>query len=200
GTAFLAYFQAGIVKDGQRALWNSGCASMGYELPLSIGVSYAAKGKDVVCIGGEGSMQMNLQELETIIYNKLPIKIFYINNAGYISIKQTQDSFFNGRRYGCDSDTGVGFPDIIKIAKAYGFNTYTLRDQKGLEGKIMKILAKKGPLLCEVELVRDYKFMPKLSSEAKPDGRIVSKPPEDLYPFLDREEFKKHMIIPMIEE
>ncbi len=106
-TACICYFQAGRIKKGQRVIWNSGCASMGYDLPASIG-AVVAKGSDVICLAGDGSLQMNIQELMTMVYKQLPIKLFYLNNDGYISMKQTQDNFF-GRRIGADKDSGVAF-------------------------------------------------------------------------------------------
>jgi len=198
-TPSIAYFQNGWVKKGQRVLWNSGCASMGYELPAAIGACIANSKKDVICLAGDGSLQMNIQELMTVSYLRLPLKIFYFNNGGYVSIKNTQDSFF-GRRMGTDERTGIGFPDIIKIAKAYGLLTDRIKRTEELPDKIEKVLGSKGPILCEVVLQREYEFQPKLSSYKKPDGTIISKPLEDMYPFLKREEFKRNMIIPPLPE
>ncbi len=200
GSACVGLFQAGIVKKNQRFFWNSGCASMGYDLPAAIGACFANNKQDVVCLAGDGSLQMNIQELQTVVYHKLPLKIFYLNNQGYTSIKQTQDSFFNGRRIGCSPQTGVSFPDIVKIGHAYGIRTAIISNHKNLKEKIKNILKTKGSIIVEVRLKSEYKFLPKLSSEKKSDGRIVSKPLEDLYPFLNREEFKKNMIIPEWEE
>jgi acetolactate synthase-1/2/3 large subunit len=196
GTACVVLFQAGIVKDGQRFFWNSGCASMGYCLPAAIGACFAAGKKQVVCIAGDGSLQMNLQELQTVVQHNLPVKLFVLNNKGYISIKQTQDNFFSGRHTACDASCGVSFPNISKIAAAYGLPAEIIVEQKAAKEKIRNILNAPGPLICEVRLADDYKFAPKLSSEKKPDGRIVSKPLEDMYPFLDREEFRGNMLVP----
>jgi acetolactate synthase-1/2/3 large subunit len=196
GTACVVLFQAGIVKDGQRFFWNSGCASMGYDLPAAIGACFAARKKQVVCIAGDGSLQMNLQELQTVVQHNLPVKLFVLNNKGYISIKQTQDNFFSGRHTACDASCGVSFPNISKIAAAYGLPAEIIVEQKAAKEKIRNILNAPGPLICEVCLADDYKFAPKLSSENKPDGRIVSKPLEDMYPFLDREEFRGNMLVP----
>ncbi|MFH1825472.1 MAG: thiamine pyrophosphate-binding protein [Candidatus Firestonebacteria bacterium] len=195
GSACVTLFQAGVVKNGQRMFWNSGCASMGFDLPFSIGACFASGQKDIICIAGDGSIQMNIQELQTIIHYKLPIKIFYLDNEGYISMKQTQNSFFGGRLVACDKDSGVSFPDIIKVGKAYGFKTVTISNHSGLDKKIRKILSDKGPLICKVKLLGNYIFSPKLSSEKLPDGKMVSKPLEDLFPFLNRDEFKSNMII-----
>ncbi|MBP1751443.1 MAG: acetolactate synthase, acetolactate synthase large subunit [Geobacteraceae bacterium] len=195
GSACVVLFQAGKVKENQRIFWNSGCASMGYDLPAAIGACFANDKKDVVCLAGDGSLQMNIQELQTVAYHQLPIKLFVLNNNGYVSIRQTQDAFFDARYVGCDSHSGVSFPDTVKIAQAYGLATEIIDSHHDLKGKIGRILDKPGPVVCDVRLSADYKFEPKLSSERKPDGRIVSKPLEDMYPFLDREEFKENMLV-----
>lgn len=200
GSACVGLFQAGSVKKGQRMFWNSGCATMGYDLPAAIGASIARGGKRVVCLAGDGSMQMNIQELETIVYHRLPIKIFYLNNKGYISMRQTQRSFFNGRIVASDEKSGIGFPDIIKVARAYGLKTETIDRNTDMTPAIERVLADEGPVLCEVKLKLDYIFAPKLSSERKSDGTMISKPLEDLHPFLSREEFKQNMIIPILDE
>lgn len=196
GTACVVLFQAGKVKRDQRIFWNSGCASMGYDLPAAIGACIANGKRDVVCLAGDGSLQMNLQELQTVVHYGLPIKLFVLSNNGYISIKQTQDAFFESRYVGCDASSGVSFPDITKVAAAYGLATAIIEDHKSLTEKIATVLNTKGPCVCEVRLTPDYKFEPKLSSERLSDGRIVSKPLEDMYPFLDRNEFKSNMLVP----
>ena len=195
GTACVSLFQAGTVKTGQRMFWNSGCASMGYDLPAAIGACVASGGKDVVCLAGDGSLQMNIQELQTVAHNRLPIKLFVLSNSGYISIRQTQDSFFEGWHVGCDSRSGVGFPDISKVAASYDLASSVIDSHRDMKETISSVLRAKGPVVCDVRLSSDYKFEPKLSSERKPDGRMVSKPLEDLYPFLDRDEFKSNMIV-----
>ncbi|HBM16426.1 MAG TPA: hypothetical protein DD381_08825 [Lentisphaeria bacterium] len=199
GTACVALFQAGIVKNNQRLFWNSGCASMGYDIPAALGASVAS-GKEVICLAGDGSAMMNIQELQTIAYNKLPVKIFLLNNDGYISIKQTQHSFFGGNMVATDKNSGVGFPDFIKVAEAFGLKTEKISNSNEMDFKIDKTLSAEGSILCEVILDQDYIFQPKLSSEKKPDGRMISKPLEDLYPFLSREEFLSNMIVKPINE
>ncbi|MFH1878170.1 MAG: thiamine pyrophosphate-binding protein [Candidatus Omnitrophota bacterium] len=193
GTASVVYFQAGKVKKGQRVIWNSGCASMGYDLPAAIGAAIAGK-RDVVCIAGDGSLQMNLQELQTLANLGLPVKLFVLNNAGYISIRQTQDSLFDGNHVGSSEKSGVTLPDILKIAAAYGLNHCLIDKHERLKERINTVLKTKGPVVCEVKLLNDYIFSPKLSSQRMPDGTLVSKPLEDMYPFLDREEFNNNMI------
>lgn len=199
GTACVVLFQAAKVKAGQRFFWNSGCASMGYDLPAAIGACFAAGGRDVICLAGDGSMQMNIQELQTVAHYRLPIKLFVLSNNGYISIRQTQDAFFNGRHAGCDATSGVSFPDVSKLATAYGLASVVIEANAGVAEAIAKVLAMPGPVICDVRLTPDYRFEPKLSSEKKPDGRIVSKPLEDMFPFLDREEFRSNMIIPELD-
>lgn len=195
GTACVTLFQAGIVRESQRIFWNSGCASMGYALPAAIGACFASEKKPVVCLEGDGSLQMNIQELQTVVYHKLPIKLFVLNNNGYISIRQTQDAFFNGRRVGCDSESGVGFPDVIKVGRAYGLAVAKIGEHNKMKEKIKQVLKTPGPVVCEVCLLPNQKFSPKTVSEKKPDGRMISKPLEDMYPFLPRKEFYHNMII-----
>jgi acetolactate synthase-1/2/3 large subunit len=199
-TPSIVMFQAGMVKKNQRILWNSGCASMGYDLPAAIGAAVAAgKGKRVICLAGDGSIQMNIQELQTVFHHQLPIKIFIFDNAGYISIRQTQDAYFQGRLTACSEDSGVSMPDFYQIAKAYKIRSTIIDRHDGLIEKLSEILNNNEPEVCHVKLVLDYKFAPKLSSEKRPDGTMVSKPLEDMYPFLEREEFHENMIIPEYE-
>lgn len=195
GSACVCMFQAGIVKNGQRMFWNSGCATMGYDLPAAIGACIASDKKNIICIAGDGSLQMNIQELQTVYHHKLPIKIFVLNNDGYISMRQTQEIFFQGRFVGCDRSSGISFPNILRIARAYGLPAEKISSHNNLCDHIHRVLRMDGPVVCEVILDRDYQFLPKLSSERKPDGRIISKPLEDMYPFLNREELKQNMMI-----
>jgi acetolactate synthase-1/2/3 large subunit len=194
GTACVGLFQAGIVKSGQRIFWNSGCAAMGYALPASIGAALAGN-QDVICIDGDGSLQMNLQELQTIKHYNLPIKIFLLNNQGYRSIEQTQTAFFKGDFIGCNKESGVSFPEYSKLADLYDIRFFKISSTDKMEHVINSVLAYTGAVLCEVVLNREYIFSPKLSSEKKADGSIVSKPLEDLCPFLERDEFYSNMII-----
>jgi acetolactate synthase-1/2/3 large subunit len=194
GTACVALFQAGVVKSNQRIFWNSGCASMGYDLPAAIGACFSNYKYDIICLTGEGSLQMNIQEFATIKHYNLPIKTFVLNNNGYCSIRQTQSNFFNGRYVGCDESSGLYFPSLKKIAKTYGIPYKKLSTNKNLNKKIKKILNTPGSAIIEVDLTLNYIFSPKLSSEKLPDGRLISKPLEDLYPFLSREEFEENII------
>jgi acetolactate synthase-1/2/3 large subunit len=123
-----------------------------------------------------------------------------LNNGGYISIRNTQNGFFKGHKVGADTESGVSFPDTIKLATAYGFKTARIENQQSLKTKLQSVLTMEGAVVCEVILSPNEKMEPKLSSEVKPDGRIISKPLEDMYPFLDRDEFKKNMIIQTIKD
>ncbi|MDD5449037.1 MAG: thiamine pyrophosphate-binding protein [Candidatus Omnitrophica bacterium] len=193
GTACVGLFQAGIVKTGQRIFWNSGCASMGYDLPASIGAALAGN-KDIVCIAGDGSIQMNIQEFQTIRHYNLPIKIFILNNQGYRSIELTQTEFFNKKFIGCNKESGVSFPDFSKVADLYGLNYFRINSTARMGMVIKDILSCRTGLICEVILNKDYVFAPKLSSEKMADGRIISRPLEDLSPLLARDEFYLNMI------
>ena len=200
GTACVSSYQSLRLYKNQKVVVNSGCAAMGYDLPAAIGACYANKGKQIICVTGEGSLQMNIQELQTIIHNQLPIKIFVLNNGGYISIRNTQNAFFKGNKVGADKESGVSFPDTIKIASAYGFKTFKIENQLNLQNDLSKILSENCPVVCEIILSQEEKMQPKLSSEIKPDGKMVSKPLEDMFPFLDRDEFRNNMIVKSLDE
>ncbi len=190
GTACVVLFQAGVVRKGQRMFWNSGCASMGYDLPAAIGAAVGT-GQTVWCLAGDGSFQMNLQELATVSHNKLPVKIVYLNNGGYASIRQTQVNFF-GAQYGCGTANGLGFPNMQALAAAYGLSYYSSSSVVALPDDVAKVAKAEGPLLWEVFLKLDYSFEPKLSSKRLPDGMMVSPSLEDMYPFLSEEEMKSN--------
>jgi len=195
GAASVVGFQAFRVKRGQRLIANSGTASMGYDIPAAIGACFAHNKKRVVCLAGDGSIQMNIQELQTIAYHKLPIKILLFNNNGYLSIRQTQDNMFSSYYVGESPKTGVSLPDMVKIAKAYGIKATKIENNTQMKRKLRALLDSDGPVLCELIMSPKLIFAPKASSQKLPDGRIVSKPLEDMYPFLDRNEFNENMII-----
>lgn len=194
GTACVGLFHAGIVKPEQRIFWNSGCAAMGYDLPAAVGAALAGN-RDVICIAGDGSIQMNIQELQTVKHYNLPIKIFILNNQGYHSIRMTQSSFFEGDFIGCDKDCGVSFPDNSKLADLYGLKYFRIDSTLRMRQVINDVLSSAGGVLCEVVLSDDYVFAPKLSSKKELDGRIISNPLEDLSPLLPRDEFEANMKI-----
>lgn len=192
-TACLTLFQAGKAHEGKRMFLNSGDASMGYGLPAAIGACAASGGGDTICLEGDGSIMMNIQELQTVKTNKLPLKIFLFNNNGYISIKQTQRNFF-GRYTACGANSGVEMPDFMQIAKAFGIKGVRIKTAKNLKNEIKKVLNTQGPVLCEVILKEDYTFTPKLSSKILPDGSMVSPALDDMYPFLSDEEMRGNII------
>ena len=194
GTACVALFQAGLVKARQRVFWNSGCASMGYDLPAAVGAALARPGEPIVCLAGDGSLQMNLQELQTVAHHRLPIKLFVLDNQGYQSIRQTQDAFFGSRYVACSEGSGVSFPDPVLLAGAYGLPSCRITGPEDLEAGLRAVLAGEGPMVCAVRLDPAVVFRPKTSSLKLPDGRMVSKPLEDMYPFLTPEALRENLI------
>lgn len=191
GSACVVTFQAFKVKQGQRLFTNSGCAAMGYGFPAAIGTSVARKGERVICIDGDGSFQMNLQELQTVVYNKLNVKIIYLNNNGYHSIRQTQSNLFKGQALvGVSSSNGISFPNMQKIIPAYGISYFQINNLMELSEKIKQMFAIEGPAFCEVILDPHQNFEPKLSSKVLPDGKIVSPEIDDMFPFISREEYE----------
>ena len=200
GTHFVAGVQAFKVKQGQRAWSEIGIGAMGHSLPGSI-AAYFARPTQTVCISGDGGFQFNMQELQTIINYNLPIKIFVCNNNGYASIKNTQKAFFDSNFVGTFTEgSGQTLPDITKIVKAYGIKTCKIKNQKNLNKEIRKVLDYPGPIVCEILLPVDGRLEPKITAKLRKDGSMVANPLEDLWPFLDREEFQQNMIIDLWEE
>ncbi|MCF0132446.1 MAG: thiamine pyrophosphate-binding protein [Blautia sp.] len=201
GTARVAGSQAFQVKKGQRFITNPNTAAMGFCLPAAIGISTAANKGEVVCVTGEGSLQMNLQELQTIYQNQLPVKVFVINNQGYHSIRQTQQNYFGEPLVGIGEESGdLSFPDLSKLSAAYGFPYECCRDSSQLPEVIQRVLDCPGAVICEVFVTRYQKTEPKVASRKLEDGRMVSTPLEDMAPFLSREELEENMYIPLLEE
>lgn len=197
GAACVVSFQVAFIKKGQRVFSNSGAASMGHDVPAAVGAAVAREGKRVICLAGDGSIQLNIQELQTVVHHRLPIKIFVLNNGGYISIRQTQSNFF-GRLIGESPKSGLSFPDMVKVAEAYGLQAFRI-ERPDFVGDIEAALNTPGPVLCEVMLDPDQPFEPKLKSRELPDGRIVSPALEDMFPFLDRDELLDNLKIPPVE-
>jgi acetolactate synthase-1/2/3 large subunit len=196
GTACVVPIQAASVPKGLRLISNSGCASMGYDLPAAIGAA-VAHGKRVICLAGDGSIMMNLQELQTAAYHRLNLCIFVLNNGGYLSIRATQANFF-GRLIGEGPESGVSFPSFVKIAEAHGVPGMKIEGEN-FSAQIAKALAVSGPIVCEVMLDRTQGFEPRLSSKKLDDGRMVTAPLEDMAPFLPREELLRNLLIPAWE-
>ncbi len=196
-TACIVAFQTAFLRKGQRLFSNSGAASMGHDLPAAVGAAVARGGKRVICLAGDGSLQLNIQELQTVIHHRLPIKLFVLNNNGYLSIRLTQTNFF-GNLVGESPSSGVSFPDIVKVATAYGLPAVRL-DQADFAARLGEVLAMPGPVVCDVMLDAQQPFEPKTSSRQLPDGRMVSAPLEDMFPFLDRQELLSNLQIPPME-
>ena len=202
GTACVVGSHGYVIKEGQRFIINSGAASMGYDLPAAVGVCVSLGKQEIVCISGDGSIQMNLQELQTILTNKLPIKIFVINNDGYHSIRQTQTNIF-----GHHTKVGIGpesndlsFPSLEKLAWAYGYPYAACRENADIEKTLDAAFDTEGAFLAEIFVDATQFFEPKSATKKLPDGSLFSPPLEDLAPFLDRDELRSIMKIPMIEE
>lgn len=198
GTSFTCTMQTFRVKHGQRLFTSSGHASMGFGLPGAIGACLGNDSKKVICISGDGGLQMNIQELQTLVTYRLPIILFVLNNGGYLTIKLMQQNHF-GRYVGSDPGSGVVCPDLLKIADAYGIPAERIQDQAQLENRLDAVLAQPGPFICEIMMPENQPLIPRVSSLKKPDGTITAKPLEDLYPFLDRDEFNNNMIVAPVE-
>ena len=183
------------LKKDQRYITSSAQGEMGYTVPACIGVCFAKGRTEVLGITGDGSLQMNIQELQTIKHHKLPIKLFVWNNNGYQSIRATQRKFFNGRLIGTDARSGVSFPSTKKIADAYNIRYFAMNKAGETASLTKKIMKLDEPVICEVRCETDQDVIPSVSSCTKDDGTMVSKPLEDMYPFLSRDEFKREMIV-----
>jgi acetolactate synthase-1/2/3 large subunit len=196
GAACVMTFQAAIIQKGQRCFTNSGSASMGYDLPAAIGAA-VAHGKRVICLAGDGSIMMNIQELQTVAHHRLNIAVFVLNNGGYLSIRSTQANFF-GKLIGEGPTSGVTFPSFVKVGEAFGLPAMKIEGEN-FAAQTAKALAEQGPIVCEVMLDPAQSFEPKLSSKKLPDGRMVTAPLEDMAPFLPRDEFARNLLIPAWE-
>lgn len=194
--------QAYVIQKGSRMANNSAIASMGYGLPASIGTCIGGGRKTTICLEGDGSIMMNLQELQTIITNKLPIKIFLINNNGYHSIRITQSNLFGQHtKVGIGPESGdLSFPEFRKIAEAFGYQYYCAHSNAEMKEVVDKVLQMDGPVFTEIFTDTRQVWEPKSSTKRLEDGTLVSPPLEDLAPFLPREELEKQMFIPLIEE
>ena len=202
GGACVITFQACYIKDSQRLFTNSGCAAMGYGFPAAMGVAAsretAAKNRGeskmprTICIDGDGSFQMNIQELQAVVYNNMNMKIIIMNNNGYHSIRQTQKNLFKGRDFvGICDGNGVSFPDLSKLIPAYGIPYFRVDSLEGMDDILEEFLNTEGPALLEAIVDENQNFEPKLSSKVLPDGRIVSPPQDDMFPFVGDEEYKR---------
>ncbi len=193
GSCFHVFAQAFKVKYGQRHIITGGLSTMGY-MPGAIGVAAASGSKEVYCITGDGSLQMNIQELQTIAHNRLPVKIVVFNNNGYLLIRQTQKNFQDGRLIGEGPESGVGFPDLRKIADAYGIGYLSIHSLANLESGIQELIDYHGPVICEVMTPSNQLLIPRIASKKLEDGTMVSLPYDDMFPFLPRDEYNRHCL------
>jgi acetolactate synthase-1/2/3 large subunit len=201
GSSYYVASQALLINSTEQRYLTSGAqADMGFTLPAAIGACVARKNLDVIGITGDGSLQLNLQELQTVKHHGLPIKLFVWNNEGYLSIRATQRKFFEERYIGTNESSGVSFPDLSKIASAYGIDYLRIDSSDKLPIGIQSVLAHQGPIICEVFCPPDQEIIPAVSAMKKEDGSMVSKPMEDMYPYLPRDEFYENMIITPLDE
>ncbi|MBZ5723463.1 MAG: thiamine pyrophosphate-binding protein [Acidobacteriia bacterium] len=200
GSAIEIFLFACPTRAGQRIYHTAGLGSMGNGLPGSIGVCLASGRRRTVCVDGDGGFQFNIQELETVARLNLPIKFFVLNNDGYASVRGSQANFFGAPQIGCDAQTGLTVPDICRVADSYGLKTFRIASQANLSLDVRNVLETPGPVVCDVQVIPDEIRGPRLASMQLPDGSMVSKPLEDLWPFLDREEFFANMIVSPLEE
>ena len=204
GSAIEVFLLAYRARKGRRVFHTAGLGAMGYGIPASIGVCVGSGGRKTICVDGDGGLQLNIQELATIAQLQLPIKLFVLNNQGYASIRASQTNYFGGPNIGCSPETGVSIPDYRKVARAYGLKTAVIEGQGegrlDLRAAVRKVLRSRGPVVCDVHVIPDEIRAPRVTSIQRADGSFVSKPLEDLWPFLDREEFAQNMIVAPISE
>lgn len=200
GTGADITMQSFRVKQGQKVLNSPGWGAMGFGVPHTIGACLASGRRRTVCLNGDGGFQLNIQELETIRRLGLPIKFFYLNNQGYTSIKTTQQNYFQGRLVSSDASSGLSLPDIRRISEAYGIAHSRIDNQFELEKKVQEVMTKEGPFICEVMIDPAEEVMPKVKSYLRSNGKMASKPLEDLAPFLDQNEFLSNMIVAPVNE
>ena len=200
GSAYYVSSQSVHIDKEQRYITSGAQADMGFTLPASIGVCVAREGKDVIGIVGDGSFQLNIQELQTMVHHKLPVKLFVWNNNGYLSIRTTQRKFFDDGFIGTGIDSGISFPELEKIANAYGIKYINVSKIDNLKNSIDEVMLYDGPVICEIICKEWDAVLPTIGSKKLPDGKMFSKPLEDMYPFLTREEFLSKMIIKPLPE
>lgn len=198
GDAFYATSSVISMKKGQRNITSGGEAEMGYALPGAIGISYATD-NTIIVINGDGSIMMNLQELQTVAFNKIPLKICVMNNDGYSCIRTMQNNAFRGRVIGVDDKSGIGFPNFNKIADAFGIKYIKIEGSENLSEKIKQMINFDGPILCEVMCIpnQDFVYVAQTMNSKK---RFVTRPLEDMAPFIERDKFLSEMIINPIDQ
>lgn len=200
GSGIEIFLLACPTRAGQRIFHTAGLGSMGYGLPMSIAVCIGSGHQQTVLVDGDGGFQFNIQELETVRRLNLPVKLFVLNNDGYASIRASQKAYFGSAQIGADAATGLTVPDLSKVASSYGIPAVVIKDQTHLREEVRKVLAMDGPVVVDVHVIPDEVRAPRLQSYQKEDGSFVSKPLEDMFPFLPREEFLANMIVKPLEE
>lgn len=199
GTSLSCTMQTFKVKKGQRLFTNTGFAPMGYGLPAAIGAWFASGGKRIICITGDGGLQMNIQEFQTLVHYKIPLKIFILNNKEYVTIKHTQDAYFQSRYVASEPISGYSAPSFSNVAKAYGLDSEVISNHSELKDKLKKVLSKPGCTVCEVMMPRSQPLIPILLQHRRSDGTIVTDPIERLSPYLSEQEFLQNMIVKPLE-
>ena len=200
GSGIEIFLLACPTRSGQRIFHTAGLGAMGYGLPMSIAVCIGSGGQQTILVDGDGGFQFNIQELETVRRLNLPVKLFVLNNDGYASIRASQQAYFGSPQIGADKATGLTVPDLSKIANSYGIPAVVIHDQTNLRAEVRKALDMAGPVIIDVRVIPDEVRAPRLQSYQRPDGSFVSKPLEDLFPFLSREEFFENMIVKPLPE
>jgi acetolactate synthase-1/2/3 large subunit len=200
GSGIEIFLLACPTRTGQRIFHTAGLGAMGYGLPMSIGVCIGSERRQTILVDGDGGFQFNIQELETVRRLQLPIKFFVLNNDGYASIRASQKAYFGEAQIGADAATGLTVPNLSKIAASYDIPAVVIEDQSNLREEVCRILAMPGPVMVDVRVIPDEVRAPRLQSYQRPDGSFVSKPLEDLFPFLPREEFFANMIVKPLPE
>lgn len=199
GFALELFLLALRLKRNQRCFHNRGTGAMGFGLPSAVGACLAAGRRRTICLEGDGGLQLNAQELATLVSYKLPVKSFIFNNGGYASIRASQNNYFK-RLVGADASSGLALPDLKKLADAYGLPFMRIQSGKNLSTKLQRAIAGKGPLLCEVIVLPDEPRIPRVVSRLGANGKMESSPLEDLFPFIDREELRNNMYIPLVDD
>jgi len=194
GTSYTCTMQSLQMNGKARLFTSSACCSMGFGLPGAIGAYFADPSKDILLIAGDGGIQMNIQELQTVIHNKIPLKIFLLNNNGYLAISLMQDNLFKSNYIGSNPDSGISNPNFVKLADAYGFKTYIFNNNIELEKGIDEVLSTKGPVLCEIKMIENQLLIPRVQSSKDKNGKIISNSLENMFPYLNDEEMKEIML------
>lgn len=193
GTSYTCTHQSLKTNGKNRLFTSSGCCSMGFGLPGAIGAYYGNQNNEIILVAGDGGFQMNIQELQTIAHNQIPIKIFILNNNGYLAISLMQDNLFEGNYIGSTPNSGVSSPDFLKIASAYGIKSVKFSSNQELEKGIEDVLNYQGPILCEIEMPEHQLLIPRVQSKKDESGKITSVSIENMFPFLPDKELKQIM-------